>query len=262
MRKIAAATLGYVLAGSMAMAAEPVTQVMLVGTFHFANPGKDVSNTQAVDVLTPQRQDELKALAAGLGRFAPTVVAVEWPTAYTNERYAAYKAGGTPSLNEVEQIGFRLAALRKLDQVHGIDVDGDFPFEKMANWAEKNGMAGRLAGSRKEIDAIVGDITERQKTHTLGGVLKHINSAEYLKTSNAFYGDAMRYGNGAEQPGPELIAAWAKRNYLICGRLVQVLKPGDRAVVVYGAGHTHLLKQCLADVPGMQVVDPAPYFPK
>lgn len=213
-------------------------------------------------MLTPQRQAELQALAAGLARFAPTVVAVEWSKEYANERYAAYKAGGTPSRNEVEQIGFRLAALRQLDKVHGIDVDGEFPYEKMANWAEKNGMADRLAASRKAIDAIVGDITERQKTHTLGDVLKHINSVEYVKASNFFYGDAMRYGHGDEQPGPQLIAAWARRNYLICGRLVQVLKPGDRAVVVYGAGHTHLLRQCLADVPGVQVVDPTTYFPQ
>jgi hypothetical protein len=262
MRKLAAAMVAGMLAGSMAMAAEPVTQVMIVGTFHFSNPGRDLSNAKAVDVLTPQRQAELQALSAGLARFAPTVVAVEWAKDYTNERYTAYKAGGTPSRNEVEQIGFRLAALQKLDKVYGIDVDGEFPYQKMADWAEKNGMGDRLAATRKSTDVFVADISQRQQTQSLGAVLKHINSAEYLKTSNFFYGDAMRYGQGGEQPGPELNAAWAKRNYLICGRLVQALKPGDRAVVVYGAGHTHLLKQCIADVPGMQVIDPALYFPR
>jgi hypothetical protein len=261
MHKEAAAVIGSVMAAHMAMAAEPVTQVMVIGTFHFGNPGRDLSNTKAVDVLTPQRQAELQALATALARFAPTAVAVEWSKDYTDTRYAAYKAGSKPDRNEVEQIGFRLAAMQKLDRVYGIDVDGEFPYEKMATWAEKNGMSERLAGTRKAIDAIVGDITERQKTQTLGAVLKYVNSPEYLKDSNFFYGDAMRYGSGDAQPGPELNAAWARRNYLICGRLVQSIKPGERVVVVYGAGHTHLLKQCIADVPGMEVVDPTPYFP-
>jgi hypothetical protein len=262
MHKFAAAIVGGVLACNVAIAAEPVTQVMIIGTFHFGNPGRDLGNAKAVDVLTPQRQAELQALAASLARFAPTAVAVEWSKDLADTRYAAYKAGATADRNEVEQIGFRLAAMRKLDKVFGVDVEGEFPYGKMASWAEKNEMGARLAATRKDIDAIVGDISERQKTHTLGDVLKHINSAEYLKASNFFYGDAMRYGNGDEQPGAELNAAWAKRNYLICGRIVQALKPGDRAVVVYGFGHIRLLQQCIADVPGMEVVDPTPYFPR
>ena len=38
--------------GSVNAADTVRTQVMLVGTYHFSNPGKDIHNVKAVDVLT------------------------------------------------------------------------------------------------------------------------------------------------------------------------------------------------------------------
>jgi hypothetical protein len=64
--------------GSIASAqsAEPV-QVMVLGTYHFANPGQDINNVKADDVLKPRRQMELEALAAAVASFRPTKVMVE-----------------------------------------------------------------------------------------------------------------------------------------------------------------------------------------
>jgi hypothetical protein len=55
------------------------TQVLLVGTYHLANPGKDLNNVKAVDILAADRQREIGNVVAGPARFAPTQVAVEWP---------------------------------------------------------------------------------------------------------------------------------------------------------------------------------------
>ena len=114
-----------------ALAAESArTQVLLVGTYHFSNPGKDLNNVKAVDILAAARQQELAKVVASLARFAPTQVAVEWPAQLVNERYAQFRAGQLPqSRNEVVQLGFRLARERGLANVQGLDVDGDFPFE-------------------------------------------------------------------------------------------------------------------------------------
>jgi len=135
------------------------TQVMIVGTFHLDNPGRDVFNVQVDDVFAKKRQAELADIAAGLARFAPTDVMVEWPQATTDEQYASYRAGKLPpSRNEVVQLGFRLAALRKLERVHGIDVAGEFPFDPVKAYAGSHGMAPRLdaslAGAGKEVQAL------------------------------------------------------------------------------------------------------------
>lgn len=258
--KLPAAMLFALAAAVPAFAAEAPAQIMLIGTFHFSNPGHDLHNVQAVDVLAPQRQKELQAITRSLARFKPTLVAVEWPEKKASERYADYLAGKPPSSNEVEQLGFRLAAAQGLRTVHGIDVDGDFPFEPVAKWAEDNGMAPRLAASQAAIGKLVEKISATQRSSTIGATLKLMNSEAHLREGNAFYGDALRYGSGSVQPGAALNSAWAARNYEICARLAQAVKPGERAVVFYGGGHIPLLKQCIGDIPGLKLVDPARYL--
>jgi hypothetical protein len=52
-------------------------QVMMLGTYHFGNPGQDLHNMKADNVLTPKKQAELADVAARLARFKPTEMAVE-----------------------------------------------------------------------------------------------------------------------------------------------------------------------------------------
>ena len=55
MHRIAAAGLALAMLSGSALAAEAArTQVMLVGTYHFSNPGKDLNNVKAVDVLAAE----------------------------------------------------------------------------------------------------------------------------------------------------------------------------------------------------------------
>jgi hypothetical protein len=54
---------------------------------------------------------------------------------------------------------------------------------------------------------------------------------------------------------------WYRRNFMLCARLAQAAKPGDRIVVLYGSGHAHLLRQCVEEVPGWKLVEPDDYLP-
>jgi hypothetical protein len=237
------------------------TQVMLVGTYHFSNPGKDLNNVKAVDVLTGQRQRELGAVTAALAKFAPTRVAVEWPEQVVKERYAKYRDGQLPeSRNEVVQLGFRLAHERGLQTVHGLDVEGDFPFDAVVAWAREHGRAGEidamLAGGARE----VAHISALQDRTTIGGVLRDLNTHESILRNHSFYPPMLTMGAGEDQPGVKLLSAWYTRNLAICARLLQEIKPGDRVAVFYGQGHIYLLQQCLREQPGVQLVDPNVYL--
>ena len=55
---------------------QPV-QVMVLGSYHFGNPGRDKVNAHVDDVTTQQRQRELEALADAIAEFKPTRVMVE-----------------------------------------------------------------------------------------------------------------------------------------------------------------------------------------
>src|SRR5262245_9772081 len=94
--------------GSLKTADTPKAQVLLVGTYHFSNPGHKLNNVKAVDVLSAERQRNLAKLVSALARFEPTFVGVEWPQARVTERYAKFLDGTLPeSSNEVVQLGFR-----------------------------------------------------------------------------------------------------------------------------------------------------------
>src|SRR6185503_733147 len=85
--RVFAAALALTMLYESAFSAESAkTQVMLVGTYHFSNPGKDLNNVKAVDIFAAGRQQEIGKVLAGLGRFAPTQVAVEWPAAISRSR--------------------------------------------------------------------------------------------------------------------------------------------------------------------------------
>lgn len=248
--------LALLLFHGAACASGPPARVILIGTYHFANPGQDKANVESVDVTVPKRQAELRAVTEALARFEPTFVGVEWPAEAATEQYARYREGRlAPSSNEVVQLGFRLAKQVGLERVHGLDVAGDFPFEPLSAWAKANGKAGDLDALMAQAQGITTRITVLQSTHSIGGVLREMNTSQSLDEAAGFYAEFLRYGHDAEQPGVELNAAWAKRNFGICARLLQALKPGDRAVVFYGQGHVPQLAACLRSAPGVELVE-------
>jgi hypothetical protein len=245
-----------------AFAAEAAkTQILLVGTYHFANPGKDLNNVKAVDILAADRQQEIGKVVAGLARFAPTQVAVEWPAHVVKERYAKFRDGQlAESRNEVVQLGFRLARERGLATVHGLDVEGEFPFDAVVAWAREHGRSteidAMLAGGARE----TAHISALQERTSIGGVLRELNTRESIERNHSFYPPLLTMGGSDDQPGVKLLSSWYTRNLAICARLLQEIKPGDRVVVFYGQGHIYLLQQCLREQAGVQLIDPLSYL--
>jgi hypothetical protein len=249
------------LAGLAAEPAKPI-EVMVVGVFHMSNPGRDIHNLEVDDVLAPKRQAQISALTDALARFKPTKIGVEWPADIVAERYQQYIAGTLPpSRNEVVQLGFRLAKTSGA-QVHSLDADGDFPYERLKNFAETRGFSALL----EEQNALVQrDVDEEARLLAEKGIsanLRFLNDSARLKNANAFYRSLLHIGLGDDQPGADLVAAWYHRNFLICANLLQLAKPGDRVVIFFGAGHAFLLRQCVTETPGLNLVEPNDYLPQ
>lgn len=235
---------------------QPPARVMVVGLFHLANPGRDLFNVQVDDVLAGRRQADIVRVVEGLARFAPTDVMVEWPADLTDQRYAAYLAGTLePSPNEVVQLGFRLAKRMELPRVHGIDVDGDFPFEPVRAFAQAHGGQARLDAAMASVGQHVQAMNAKLAEGSIGGALRYVNEPGRALRNHGFYIDMLRLGERDDQPGAALASAWYARNLAICARMLQALSPGDRAVVFYGDGHAHLLRQCVVEVPGVELVE-------
>ncbi|HXM00010.1 MAG TPA: DUF5694 domain-containing protein [Rhizomicrobium sp.] len=249
--------------GASAVAADAPVQVMIVGGFHMSNPGRDMHNLKVDDVLAPRRQAEIAAVNEGLLRFHPTMVDVEWSDADAAPRYDSYVKGTlAPSRNEVVQLGFRLAKAAGLATVHGVDVEGDFPYDAVDAYAKAHGESALLDAQNAQVQAMVdrqGDILDKQG---VAATLRFLNDPDRIRDDNAFYRTTLKIGGGADQPGAELLTAWYRRNFLICANIVQLAHPGDHVVVFYGSGHAFLLRQCIAETPGFELAEPNDYLPK
>lgn len=236
-------------------------EVMVVGVFHMSNPGHDIHNLKVDDVLEPKRQGEIVAVTDALARFKPTKVGVEWPADLVADRYKQYLAGTlAPSRNEVVQLGFRLAKTTGAE-VYSLDADGDFPYQRLKNFAETRGFSKLLDEMNA---AIQRDVDEQARLLAEKGVsadLRFLNDPMRLTNDNAFYRNMLRIGLGDDQPGADLTASWYHRNFLICANLLQLAKPGDRIVIFFGSGHAFLLRQCVNETPGFRLVEPHDYLP-
>ena len=230
---------------------EPRAEILVLGTYHMANPGHDIHNMQADDVLSPKRQQEITQLIEVLKKFRPTKIAIEAEVGNQKEaqRYVDYLAGKyTLTRNEIDQIGYRLAKELGHRAIYPVDVDGDFPYLRVVNWAKANGLNAKfdaLAASTGERVEAEGEFL---RTHTVLKMLGLMNADSSVATSLASYFAFVPYGQPFEYAGPDLLAAWYQRNIRIYHNIVALIdSPNDRILVIYGAGHLGWLREDIAN---------------
>ena len=251
---------------------DPTVEIMVLGTYHFGNPGLDVNNVQADDVLTPNRQAELAAVAQALLAFRPTKVMVERESDAPDLADAGYTQF-TPALlgtsrNETVQIGYRIASLAGLKTVQAIDEQpksGEpdyFPFDKLMETAKRLGQSSMIDQANQPIKAWLKAFEAKQKTSTVADLLIEMNDLSTPAGSMDFYYQILHIGDRDVQSGADLNAMWYLRNAKIFSKLMLTSNPGDRVLVIYGGGHGYWLRHFASATPGYRAVDPTPYLKK
>ncbi|MHA7901202.1 MAG: DUF5694 domain-containing protein [Henriciella sp.] len=245
----------------------PIT-VMVLGSYHFAGSSADLINLQPDNVLAPTRQAELETLSAALQAFNPTAIVTERVTAPPTYRDPVYAEFDDEMLatnpNERVQIAYRLARDAGLDRVYGIDEmssEGEpdyFPFEAvMAHAAATDQM--------DQVQALLGDFEARAEAEmarlqslTIAEALLEVNTG-FLSAPDFYYA-LQAFDLGEAQPAAELQAYWFMRNAKIFSKVQDVARPGDRILIVYGAGHKYWLENLVAQTPGYALAAPEPYL--
>ncbi len=226
-------------------------EILVLGTYHMSNPGRDLHNMQADDVQSSKRQQEIVQLIEVLKKFHPTKIAVE--ADIDNEqvahRYSDYLVGKyTLSRNETDQIGFRLARELGHRTIYPVDVEGDFPWQRVVNYAKANGRAGQFDALNASIGKQVKEQDDFLHSHTVLQMLEYMNSDAMAAKGIASYFADVRYGDSGDYAGPDLVAAWYQRNIRIYSNIVKLVEsPDERILVIYGAGHLGWLQQDVAN---------------
>lgn len=239
-------------------------RVLVLGTYHFANPGLDVVKVEVADVLSPVKQAEIRAIVDAVARFRPTKITVEHlpsAAARLDSLYAAYRAGRHElGRNETEQLGFRLAARFEHDRVHPIDHRGEFPFGPVMQYVQAH-EPREAAFLQAELGRITAEMERQHRELTVGEILRASNEPGQLARGHGLYLRLARIGAGDTYVGAELLSKWYDRNIRIFANLQRVAEPGDRVLVLIGSGHAPILRELIARDPQMELVETVEYLP-
>jgi hypothetical protein len=244
-------------------ASEPA-QVMLIGTFHFKDPGLDVAKVKDINIFTDESQQYLQEFATRLAVFKPTRILLEYGPeneALLNQRFDDYVAGSYElGANEIYQLGFRIAKMAGLNGVQSFDhrevewqADAMFEYAKQHNSPEMVTFNEIIAEHTKK---------EEQARATLGlrELLRRSNDPERDRLNMDLYLATNPIGAGDGYSGADSSASWWHRNFRMYANIQKLATPGERIIAIGGSGHMAIIKQLLEIDQRLASVDVEPYF--
>ena len=232
-------------------------EVLVLGVYHMANPGRDIFNMQADDVLAPKRQAEVAQVIETLRKFHPTKIAVESDVSSDRitKLYSDYLAGKHElTRDETEQFGFRLAKELGHKTVYPADADGDFPFQRIIDYAKASGRSKELEAIETEIGTMVKAQDAYLGSHTVLETLLYMNSDDKVAEDVGYYYREAGFGEPGDWAGADLVSEWFRRNMRIYSNVLQLVEsPNERVLIIFGAGHLGWLRNNFASNPNLRL---------
>lgn len=227
--------------------------VLLIGTFHYNNPGADVAKTKSFDIMSESAQNDLEKMTASIKAYNPTKVFVEWP--YDEQReldslYQKYQEGTyfeSDSLsrfyreNEIFQLAFRVAKANNLSKVHAMDYKTSFPFDNVITAIEKNNQLELKSQLFDGISKFTTDFDDKIASGiSLPELTIYLNTPEMRAFSNDFHNNLMTIAGTPEDfSGPLLTSEWYKRNLYMWSLIKKNTTEADERIMVL-AGSSHV----------------------
>lgn len=148
--------------------------------------------------------------------------------------------------------------------VHNIDAESVLSADRQRELeAVAEGLAAFrhsiLEANHATVSRSINAFERQQKTASVSELLIEVNRADFAGGHDTYY-RMLPIGRLGDQAGAELNARWYERNAKIFAKLMHVAKPGERVLVVFGAGHGYWLRHFAQEVPGFRAVDPIPFL--
>lgn len=269
---------------------DQTVQLMLLGTYHFNNPGMDEMNTEVDDYFAEKRQKEIADVVAKLAKFKPTKIFVEASPRFQetlDQRFQAFVKGELDlkdlknGRSETYQLGFQIAKACQLSGVHCIDAPGAW-LGKKVNEASEELMPNFNAEVRGEMMRLFEKENKRLLKSTIGENLIEMNTRDSIMRNHSYYNQisalvadpskpaGIKFGTqdfdgeeyemiGVEDRhiGAELVGKWYTRNIKIFSNLIRSIDEDDeRVLVIFGQGHIRPIQHFCEDHPILKLVHP------
>jgi hypothetical protein len=250
-----------------AQALQEPAEVLLLGVFHFANPGRDVVRTDQIDVSTTESQTYLTSLAERLCKFRPTAILLEFDRTREPEirtQLDAYRAGQKDlaqlGVNEIYQIGFRVAKTCGVEKLYGFDEsEVGWDAEPLFEYLERSA-PDLLRLFNERVARLQAAEAQAHRRLSLRELLKRANDPAQDRLNKDFYLLTNAAGAGAGFEGADATARWWHRNIRMYANIQRYAAEGERVLVVAGQGHTAILRDFLNVDGRISAVDTHPFL--
>lgn len=269
-------------------------EVMLLGVYHFDNPGMDTHNMTIDDYFSERRQKEIKEVVSKLAEFKPTKILIELTPENQPKLDSLYKLYNEGSItleeipkgkNEVYQLGFRLAKKMGLSTPIAIDYNGYWLGDYVDFIADTLEYTQYLEQQKHQAQ----EVASRSKAYEKNTVSQNLlatNNWESIMYNHHYYNntainirdekgimfnyqeketeiDGLPYFMRSfdfNNIGIEMITEWYKRNLFIYRNILDQSEIDDRILIIYGSGHIRYLHQMLSDNSNFKTIAPTLYL--
>ena len=221
-------------------------QILLMGMFHLDRPANgDLIRPAIFDVASERRQREIQEVVARLNVFRPTGVALETSPERMSDlqhTYENYQSKSELTDNERQQIGFRLAQMAGLADLHGVDWNETVPGVPdlgIVRSHHPEAFETIVASEMKRIE----QLEHAMEQLSFSEWLDQLHTEETIAASARIYDQIERLESGRIW----IEGYWHVRNQKIANHLLQIAQANERIVCLYGAAHLPLLRQYLND---------------
>ncbi len=237
---------------------ESTKQALLIGTFHYHNPGADVAKTKSFDVLSNAAQAELEEISEKIKAYHPDQVLVEWPydeqqkldslyQLYLEDNYFTNDSlSDFYKKNEIFQLAFRVAKKTGLKSVQAVDYQNtDFPFDSLMTVAAEQNQTALQKQFTDGIQRFTQEFDEKiESGASLLDITYYLNTEELRRFSNEFQTQVpLLVGNRNNFVGAYLASEWYRRNLYMWSLAQKATQPDDqRVMLLLGSSHIALIK--------------------
>lgn len=237
-------------------------QILLLGTFHFENPGLDIAKTNTFNVMTSKSQKELENITDKIKQFGPDKIFVEW-NYQKQSKLDKFYSKNTDSLfrndaDEIVQVALRSAKKLGHKKLYAIDYNNtDFPYDSLVKGMTAANQFDLIKRNEETMKYYETDQNKKIAKYSLTQLLLDINTHKSNEENVGWYLEtAIKGGKIDNFVGAYLVSEWYRRN-LYMYALIQKLTESkdDKIMVLLGAGHTAMIREFVEHNPEYEIVE-------
>lgn len=267
-------TLFFITLSALSFSQDKIN-VILIGTYHFNNPGFDAGKVKERNILEQPNQDNLNQITHKItSTHRPDKVFVESPyedRESLNKMYALYKQGKAYykadtlkndfrkrmlSENEIFQFGFRLAREAGNQKIYSMDYESQMNLGALKSKLNLNPTL-TYADFETKVKQLTDFMNNCISENSLQKTFKCLNSEKQYSMNKGLY---ITYFNKINKApdfyGSQLVADWYKRNLIMYSYIQNQIEKGDKnIVIIVGAGHAAMMYDFIKNDPQFNLIE-------